>query len=129
MLTLKEHTLPADENLRELVGDISGIEIFNNQLLVAVYVRPQRSKGGIIFTDNYVDEDKFQGKVGLVLQKGPTAFQDAEGEWFQGSNIEVGDWVVFKPSDGWGLTINKQMCRMLDDVAIRGRIEQPDLVW
>jgi len=43
--------------------------------------------------------------------------------------IEVNDWVVFRPSDGWGLTVNGQMCRLLDDLVIRGRVEHPDIIW
>ena len=129
MRTLMAHDENPAQVLREKIGDISGIEVFNNQLLVAVYIRPQQTKGGIFMPDTALDEDKYQGKVGLVLAKGPTAFKDANNEWFQGVDIEVGDWVVFKPSDGWGMTINKNMCRMLDDVAVRGRVSQPDLVW
>jgi len=119
---------PRDELLNE-VGDIKEVEIFNNQILCAIYIRPQKTASGIILTEKYVDEDKYQGKVGLVLKMGPEAFVDDSGKWFKNMKIKVGDWVVFRPSDGWSVSINGKSCRILDDVAIRGRVKSPDIVW
>jgi co-chaperonin GroES (HSP10) len=119
---------PADE-LRKQAGDLNTVEVFNNQLLVAVYIRPQKTKSGIYLTDKTTDEDRYQSKVGLVLKKGPSAFNDTTGEWFAGVDINEGDWIVFRPSDGWSVTVNGQLCRMIDDVNVRGRIDNPDRVW
>ena len=121
-------TDPKTELLNE-VGDIKEVEIFNNQILCAIYIRPQKTKSGIILTEKYVDEDKYQGKVGLVLKMGPEAFVDDSGKWFKNMKIKVGDWVVFRPSDGWSVSINGKSCRILDDVAIRGRVKSPDIIW
>lgn len=111
------------------LGDISGFEIFNNQVLCAVYVRPQKTKSGIYLTSQTVEEDKIQGKVGLVVKTGPDAFTDTTGEWFNDMDIELSDWVVFRPSDGWSITVNGVLCRILDDTNIRGRVQHPDQVW
>jgi len=121
-------TDPKTELLNE-VGDIKEVEIFNNQILCAIYIRPQKTASGIILTEKYVDEDKYQGKVGLVLKMGPEAFVDESGKWFKNMKIKVGDWVVFRPSDGWSVSINGKSCRILDDVAIRGRVKSPDIIW
>ncbi len=115
--------------LHNSLGDLSGVEIFNNQVLVAVYVRPEKTKGGILFTEGTRKEDEYQSKIGLVLKHGPVAFKDPEGQWFQGADIQLNDWVVFRPSDGWGLKINDVMCRVLTDTAVRGRVSTPDQVW
>jgi len=130
MLDLLKAEVPPHEELREDMGDISGIEVFNNQILVAIYLRPNKTKGGIFLTETTRDEDKWQGKVGLVLAKGPTAFQTDDSPWFQGVEpVEVGQWVYFRPSDGQGLSINGKMCRLLDDTSIRGRLVRPDQIW
>ena len=121
-------TDPKTELLQE-VGNIKEVEIFNNQILCAIYIRPQKTASGIILTEKYVDEDKYQGKVGLVLKMGPEAFVDESGKWFKNMKIKVGDWVVFRPSDGWSVSINGKSCRILDDVAIRGRVQSPDIIW
>ena len=111
------------------VGDVSDIEVCNMQVLVAVYIRPEKTKSGIILSDKTRDEDRYQSKVGLVIKKGPSAFVDESDKWFSGINVKEGDWIVFRPSDGWNITINGTLCRMLDDMSIRARISHPDQVW
>ena len=117
------------------IGDISSVEIFNNQLLCAVYVRPEKTKSGLFLPSQTTDEDKIQGKVGLVLKKGAMAFVDDDNKWFAGASVDVGDWVFFRPSDGWSLSVTNPktgeatLCRILDDTNIRGRIDYPDRIW
>lgn len=123
------HDKDPREALLKEVGDLSGVEIFNMQVLVAVYIRPEKTKSGIILSDKTRDEDRFQSKVGLIVKKGPSAFIDDEGKWFSGLDMKEGDWIVFRPSDGWNVTVNGTLCRMLDDMSIRGRISHPDQVW
>lgn len=112
----------------EALGDISGVDLFNNQVLVAIYMRPEKSAGGIIYTDRARDEDKWQGKVGLVMKMGPVAFK-GDDEWFKGVNVKVGDWVLFRPSDGWQLELNGSPCRVMSDISVKGKIPSPDIVW
>jgi hypothetical protein len=57
------------------------------------------------------------------------AFDDNTGQWFNGVTINANDWIVFRPSDGWSITINGVICRMIDDVNVRGRVDHPDRVW
>ena len=124
-----DHDGDPKQKLIDEVGDLSQIEIFNNQILAAVYIRPEKTKSGLYLSDKYRDEDKYQSKVGLILKKGPSAFVDDDGKWFSGLDIKEGDWIVFRPSDGWNVTINGTLCRMLDDMSIRARISHPDQVW
>jgi len=127
-MTMEHENDPA-ELLRKQAGDISSVEVFNNQLLVAVYVRPQKTKSGLYLTDKTTEEDKYQSKVGLVLKMGASAFHDTTGEWFSDVEINEGDWIVFRPSEGWSITVNGQLCRMIDDINVKGRVDQPDRVW
>ena len=123
------HEVDPKTELLDKVGNVDGIDVFNNAVLVAIYVRPTKTKSGIILTQQYTDEDRIQGKAGLVVKKGPRAFVDERGEWFVGANIEEKDWVIFRPSDGWPINVNGVACRLIDDVAIRGKVDQPDRVW
>lgn len=113
------------QGLMDAVGDLSDLEIFHNQILVAIYVRPNVTAGGIHLSDETLKEDEFQGKVGLVVKKGPTAFLDTEETDFKGQNIEVGDWIVFRVGDGWQLTIRDTACRILTDRTVRMKIKNP----
>lgn len=124
-----EHSENPADTIRKEMGDISDIEIFHNQVLVAIYVRPEKTKSGLYLSSQTRDEDKYQGKVGLIIKKGADAFVDDSGKWFKGVNLDVGDWIYFRPSDGWQITVHGQLCRILDDTDVRGRIPQPDAVW
>jgi co-chaperonin GroES (HSP10) len=111
--------------LFDAVGDLSGYDIFHNQILVATYVRPEITAGGIIRPGQNVDEDEYQGKVGLVVKVGPTAFLDTDDQDFCGQSLAPGDWVVYRTGDGWQLTIRDTACRILTDRTIRMRIQSP----
>jgi co-chaperonin GroES (HSP10) len=127
-MAMKHEVDPKKELLASL-GDVSGVDVFNNAVLVAIYVRPSRTKSGIYLTDSYTSEDRIQGKAGLVVKQGPRAFVDDRGEWFVDADINEGDWVIFRPSDGWAINVNGVACRLIDDTAIRGKVDQPDRVW
>ena len=62
-MIMQHETDPAKAILDE-IGDISNVEVFNNQLLVAVYIRPEKTKSGLLLPGQTRDEDKFQSKVG-----------------------------------------------------------------
>lgn len=126
-MTMDHSNDPTQALMKEL-GDIDKVEIFNNQVLVAVYIRPNKTKSGIYLSDKTTDEDRFQSKVGLLVKKGDAAFAD-DGTWFANAEFNLGDWLVFKPSDGWSITVNGVLCRILDDINVRGRVDQPDRVW
>ena len=112
----------------ESLGDISNVELFHNQVLLATYLRPTKTKSGLILTDSHVDEDRYQSKVGLLVKKGPKAFEQ-DGTWFEGMEFKEHDWLIFRPSDGWSITVNNVLCRIFDDINIKGRVQDPDAVF
>lgn len=115
--------------LLDAVGNVDDVDLFHNQVLLAIYERPEKTTTGIILPDQHRDEDKYQGKVCMIVKKGPTAFEP-DGKWFDGSeNFQEGDWVVIRPADGWACSINKKLCRIVDDINIRMRISSPDVVY
>ena len=125
---IMSHEEDPKNKILEDLGDISEIELFHNQVLLAVYLRPQKTRSGLYLTDKHVDEDRFQSKVGLLVKSGPQAFEQ-DGNWFSGLNFANHDWLVFRPSDGWSITVNGVLCRIFDDINIRGRVPHPDAVW
>ncbi len=135
---IMEHTTDPREALIAKVGDISGIEIFGADMLVAIYTRPERTKSGVILPDVTREEDRYQGKCMLVLKMGPTCFVN-EDTGRKIRDIKVGDWIVARPSDGWAVTLNTGStgiskkdaadCRIIPDIAIRARITDPDLIY
>lgn len=129
---IMQHDIDPKAELLRKVGKLKGIEIFHNKVLVAVYQRPEKTKSGIILTDNNRSEDKFQSKVGLILKHGARAFVTDKDWNFDGLNLSVGDWILMRATDGWQIDVigtEKVECRILNDVQILGRIDHPDLVW
>ena len=126
---IMQHEVDPKSKLLAELGDLSSVELFNNQILVATYISPQKTKSGIYLTDKTTDEDKFQSKVGLLVQTGPSAFEENDEGWFQGEEFNLNDWLVFRPSDGWSITIHGVLCRILSDTQVKGRVQNPDEVW
>lgn len=120
----------AKSALKKEVGDISKIGIMGNRVLVAIYIAPERTKGGLIRAVQTIKEDVWQGTVGLVLKKGEQAFRDDAGTstYFHGESVSVGDWVVFRPGDARRIQINGVDCRFVEDTLIDMVIDDPELI-
>lgn len=115
--------------IKKLDKGIPGIELYGNRVLIAVYERPEKTKSGLILTSKTRNEDAYQGKAGLVLLKGPTAFVSDEHYQFGEQMVNVGDWIAIFVSDGRSITINGQLCRIVEDQHITMRIPEPDIVY
>jgi hypothetical protein len=82
-------------------------------------------------TDTSHNEALWQGKVGLVVGKGPLAFRDepALGVYFHDQNVEIGDWVQWDIHDARQATLNRIHCRYVKDTAIIGKWDDPRFVY
>lgn len=109
------------------VGDLSTVEVFNDLVLVGIFIRNEKTSGGIIMPSDTLKEDEYQGKVGLVLKKGPIAAFTDEAE--PGQNAELHTWVVFAIKDGWPVQINGTPCRFIPYERLRARISNPSMVF
>lgn len=106
-----------------------GVELMGNRVLAAKYMRPEKTKGGIILTDKSKDEDKWQGKVGMIVAMGPSAFVEDGEKWFGGKIFKVGDWIMYRNSAGTDMEVNGVQCKQLGDADIIGRIDDPTRIW
>jgi co-chaperonin GroES (HSP10) len=61
-------------------------------LLCVQYVRADKTAGGIIIPGRVKDEDKFQGRCGLVVAMGPAAYK---GDKYGSPWCKIGDWVAW----------------------------------
>lgn len=120
--------------LKATADALGGIELMRNRVLVATYVEPAKTAGGIILPDRALDESRFQGKVGLVLRMGPMAFKFPDE--IASTPPVVGDWVFYRPSDAMEMGIrivgtarDGVICRQIFDDNIIGIVDNPDLVW
>lgn len=125
-------SLDIKEAILEAVGTaVEQYTLFDDDVLLATYIRPEKTKGGIIMPERVKDEDRFQGKAGLLLKCGPTAFRyDRSGMYnFEGDAPKLHDWVVYRPSDGWEIALNGVSCRIIRASMLRGAVEDPSVIW
>jgi hypothetical protein len=121
--------------IESLGTGINSIEMFLGQVLCATYIEPAMTPGGIIRPDRTLAENRFQGKIFLVLKMGPLAFKDDAISKFGGVVVKEGDWVVANPSDGYELfSVDDSRsagtcCRIFEDACIKGRIADPALIY
>jgi co-chaperonin GroES (HSP10) len=118
---MKHEKDPRDVILDQ-IGDLSQYKIGPRQILVATYRRPEKTLGGIIMPKSNLDEDLFQSKAGLAVKVG-------DGATFCSEPVNVGDWIVVRPSDCWALEVNFVHCRHIFDDQIRSIIPHPGMVW
>ena len=123
------HTTDPAKELLDKIGSLKGFEVFGNNVLVAIYMRPEKTKSGIILADVTRQEDRWQGKAGLVVAMGPSAFVSDENYNFGTQKVAVGDWVAIFVSDGRQIVINETPCRLVADQHIRIKIPAPDSVF
>jgi co-chaperonin GroES (HSP10) len=122
----------AAKKLLSDIGDITGMEVLNDRILIAIYRHEGVTEGGIITSAKTEDESDYQGKVGLVLKIGPLV--NAPGkDAARGAKLEIGDWVVVNPSSGLSMNAGQhgsgRMIRMLVEKDIHMRVQRPDMVW
>lgn len=99
------------------------------KLLVATFRQPEKTAGGVLKTERYMDEDKFQGVAGLVLSVGPLAFEDGGKYKFGGFKAEQFQWVTYNPENGRARELRGLHCRTIDDVDIDSVVDDPELFW
>lgn len=140
-LNLREIASAVDQRdaiLSAVTEAVAGIDVMRNRVLIATYVIPEKTSGGIIRIDKTLEESRYQGKVGLILKKGPAAFKfDSQmDKEFPSVEPAVGDWVFYRAADTWecgiamdGDRANGISCRYIYDDLIVGRIANPDAIY
>ena len=131
------------EGLWASAGDLSDYEPFHNRILCATYIPPpkvmKREDGSdYVFhePDKKLDENRYQGKVALVLKVGPLAFADDTGARFGGITVKPGDWLLFRRSNAWEFFIRDRTTSndglsvwLVQDIFVEGRTSDPSLIY
>lgn len=116
------------DEVRPFLGDVQPL---GTEVLLAVYVRPEKTVGGILLPSNQGPrrEDQWQGKTCLVLAMGEMAFvEDANHRWGE-TKPKVGDWVAINVGDTWSFELGPRRCRVAEDVDIKLVLQRPDVIW
>lgn len=123
------HDTDPKQAIQDAVGPyVHDIAVLGARVLVGVYVRPDKTRAGIILPDQTKGEDRYQGKVGLVLAVGPLAFQEDETHRWGAHVPKVGDWVVYSVGDTFAFELGKHRCRAVEDVDVHLIVKTPDSI-
>jgi hypothetical protein len=94
----------AKRHIHQAIGSLDDIEVFGRQVLVAVYVRPNKTAKGFYQTTKAQMEDVYQGKSVLLLKAGPDAFVGDDGYvaamFGSKGKPSPGDWLFVPASSG-----------------------------
>ena len=97
------------------------------RLLVLPFTPKEKTKGGIIYSQESLDKARIATNCGYVLKIGPLAYQDknkfATGPW-----CKEKDWVIFARYAGSRLPIEGGEVRLLNDDEVLGTIKDPESV-
>ena len=97
------------------------------RMLVLPFTPKEKTKGGIIFSQESLDKARIATNCGYVLKLGPLCYHDKDkfptGPW-----CKEKDWVIFARYAGSRLPIEGGEVRILNDDEVLGTIKDPQAV-
>ena len=102
-------------------------EPYGWRLLVLPFTPKEKTKGGLIFSQESLDKARIATNCGYVLKIGPDAYKDKE-KFPQGAWCEEKDWVIFARYAGSRLPIEGGEVRILNDDEVLGTVADPEFM-
>jgi len=135
----------AETDLKKVIldklGDISAVEVAQNEVLLAIFMRPETTASGLVIPGAQ-KEDRYQGKAGLVVKIGEACVFEHKDEYSGAAfklDVKLHDWVVVRTSDTWTFDLTSDPnafsisdfvpCRLVRDKLIRLRVPSPLMIW
>ena len=97
------------------------------RMLVLPFTPKEKSKGGIIFSQESLDKARMVTNCGYVVKMGPLCYKDKD-KFETGPWCKTGDWVIFARYAGSRLPIEGGEVRLLNDDEVLGTIKDPESV-
>ena len=113
------------DNIQSMVDQLP--EPSGWRMLVLPFTPREKTKGGIIFSQESLDKARIATNCGYVIKMGPLDYGDKEkfptGPW-----CKKGDWVIFARYAGSRLPIEGGEVRLLNDDEVLGTVKDPESV-
>jgi len=121
-----EQTKRLDEtNIGSLIDELPNPSGW--RMLVLPFTPKEKTKGGIIFSQESLDKARMVTNCGYVLKMGPLCYKD-KNKFETGPWCKEKDWVIFARYAGSRLPIEGGEVRLLNDDEILGTIKDPESV-
>ena len=123
----KKNTPPEPEplspdNIGDTVDELP--EPSGYRILVLPFTPKNKSKGGILFSQETLDKARISTTCGYVLKLGDLAYKDTEK--FVEPWCKQGDWIIFARYAGSRLPIEGGEVRILNDDEVLGTVKDPE---
>ena len=124
--TTESHVKRLDqENIQSVVDQLPNPSGW--RMLVLPFTPKEKTKGGIIFSQESLDKARIATNCGYVLKLGPLCYHDKDkfptGPW-----CKEKDWVIFARYAGSRLPIEGGEVRLLNDDEVLGTVKDPESV-
>ena len=98
------------------------------RILVLPFKMKDKTKGGILITDDVVERAQVASTCGLVLALGPYCYKDKE-RYPDGPWCKKGSWVIFARYAGSRIKIDGGEVRLLNDDEVLATVENPEDIF
>lgn len=112
----------------DFIGEMDNFDVLGDRVMVATYIPPEKTKGGIIRPGVNLGEARFTGCVGLVLKLGQMAFKYDGAYPYEGKIPAEGDWVHYDPTNAREFFLGPKGDRATSDHGISCRTMRSDFI-
>lgn len=118
-----------DAQFIEMTGRPLDLRVAGYMIAVKIYVPPQKTDGGILLTDNTVENARYASCAGLVVGMGPQAYKglhaDGTPRFPEGPWCRVGDWILLPKYEATLMTYRKVAMGLIPDDRVQCLITDP----
>ena len=120
---------PATKPEKDLTSEHAKLPIPTGwRILVLPFKMKDKTKGGILITDDVIERSQVASTCGLVLEVGPDAYRDKE-RYPEGPWCKKGTWVIFARYAGSRMKIDGGEVRLLNDDEVLATVENPEDIF
>ena len=112
------------DNIKEVADELP--EPSGYRILLLPFTPKEKTKGGILFSQEQLDKARIATTCGYVLKMGELAYQDKDK--FDKPWCKVGEWVMFARYAGSRLPIEGGEVRIINDDEVLGTIKDPESI-
>ena len=112
------------DNIKDVADELP--EPSGYRILLLPFTPKEKTKGGILFSQEQLDKARIATTCGYVLKMGDLAYQDKDK--FDKPWCKVGDWVMFARYAGSRLPIEGGEVRIINDDEVLGTIKDPESI-
>ena len=112
------------DSIKEMISQLP--EPSGYRLLLLPFTPREKTKGGILFSQEQLDKARIATTCGYVLKMGPASYKDKDK--FESPWCKKGDWVIFARYAGSRLPIEGGEVRLINDDEVLGTIKDPESI-